>query len=611
MQLTPDSEKKILAESGAHTENLLTKPNVHVYFPGEKVCNGHPTGESCIVVGVSQKTSEEHLSSEDIIPSVLSSGVKTDVIEIPPIYAGGWCSKTYNPVGPPVACGDHVYNPETNLPYFNFPGGISIGNATINDASTLGVMVRDRTTRELVGLATNHGVGLKPYIPGPNNPVIDYNITDNGLTFILTNLSTGVSAVSAKIENNQSAYHTGSFDNLIAGNLYKFISKTNLHDFYISTGRTDVNGGGALDPYTGITIYDIAGDIRYVNGQGTGTPSISSGEVMYVTIPADFPSLAVYYGSWLYPNIGNNIDITYIGVPPCKSTNYNKPPPSGEYVDGELDKRYVNIIGNKIGHPANLDGNSHNGTGQVLLGHVRSVSPIAFAHPTNNTQPINNCDACTIGLDPEVAQATTGILGLTDKPLVVSDSWQGATIFKSGRTTGVTPLSASVTPTGTPTGNVLECKITSTTATISVNYCPGHGNTIQSQAVFKDCLLYSLSGELFSAPGDSGSVLLIQDSTDNNKLKLTGLHFAGSYEDVDADGIPDTPVISYGVGSRIQNVFDELNLTSWEGTIIAPSDANCIKVDGDCYSKSDSTFVRPTHRNIDETYIDCNKCIDD
>ena len=68
---------------------------------------------------------------------------------------------------------------------------------------------------------------------------------------------------------------------------------------------------------------------------------------------------------------------------------------------------------------------------------------------------------------------------------------------------------------------------------------------------------------------------------------------------------------SYGVGARIQNVFEELNLTNWEGTIIAPVDDNCIKVDGDCYTKSSSTLVRPTHRTIDEKFDDCNKCTND
>jgi hypothetical protein len=621
MQLTPEEEREILQSTGGLAEKLLSKAGVHVVFPGEKTKSGKNTGETCIVVGVTEKKLKRDIAPSDLVPERLNDKIKTDVIVIPPIYAtgttlsAGYCGgtestrpKDRNKQG----CPEHVYDPETNEPYFNFPGGISIGNANINDAGTLGVMVRDRTTRELVGLSTNHSVGLKPYVPGPHNGVLEYKITDNGYTFVLTNMSTGVSAVSAKMENDQGPYYAGSFDNFLAGDLYKFTSDTNLHDFYISTTVTNNDGGGSIDPYTGITIYTSGGDIRYVNGVGTGTPAISAGEVMYVTMPPSYDKTSVYYGSWLYPNIGNNIDLTFIGVPPCKSTNYKYPPPASEYTDGILDPKYLNIIGNKIGHPANLDVNYHGGTGQILLGHVRSVSPIYFAHPNNNVQPINNCDACTIGLDPRVAQASHNVLGLTSDPLVSSNSWVGGVLFKSGRTTGVSPSGTRISPTGIPVGNARECKITSTSAIISVNYCPNHGAaTVQSSAVFKDCLLYTLQGEWFSDSGDSGAALLIRDPTAGDTLKLTGMHFAGSFKDDNTDNIPDSPVSTFGVGARIQNVFEELNLTNWEGTIIAPVDDNCIKVDGDCYVRSDSTLVRPTHRTVDEIFDDCDKCTND
>jgi len=431
--------------------------------------------------------------------------------------------------------------------------------------------------------------------------VAEYTIDDNGFTFTV---SDGVDT-----------YVEGSFDNiqfpqLVAGNLYKFTNNSWLHDMYISTESTKVNGGGSFDPYLNITIYDKTGNIRYSRGIGTGTPAISAGESMFLTPSTELTQSSLHYGSWVYPNIGAEMQLVFMGVPPCKSSN-RKHFPGTEYTDGMLLDRYKNLRNNKLGHPGNIDAGL-GGTGQVIVGSVGKIAPIKFCDPRNTKQPVNTIDACTIELNTGVIQAQSGVLNLSKLPVVASESWAGGEVFKSGRTTGVTPAGAIAAPAGTVSGYNNSCQIISTSTTISVNYCDLHTNTVQGTAIFEDVLLYELNNEWFSDAGDSGSALMIKDTADGDKLKLTGIHFASGYDDTDGDGVANVPIRSIGIGSRIQNVFVDLDLTTWEGTIILPMDDPCVKLNSVCYHRDEQAYtVPPTHYYVDETFNDCTKCEND
>lgn len=605
MPHTPEFERRLLNLSRVKSANLFKYPNVHAYYPGCKHVNGESTGDNCIVVVVSTKKPIDQLKTEEIIPKTLHGDVKTDVIQLPPVTVDGWCGGS-NLKSPyhrqPPGCFDHIYDQSTGKPYVNIPGGISIGNAGVWDSQTVGLIVRDRDTRRIVGLTCNHAAGLQAYYPGLHNGAVEYTIADNGFTFTITD-----AAGNTHVQPN---FDDTTLPVLIAGNLYKFTNNSYLHDWYISTNITSNNGGGSLNPYTNITIYDSNGEIRYSGGQGTGNPAISAGETMFLTASEQLNQTALYYGSWVYPNIGGDLNLMFIGVPPCRSTNRVELP-GAEYKDGILNDRSRNLKTNWLGHPGNFDADV-GGTTQILVGRVDKVEPIKFCHPSNAVQPVNRIDACTFELNYDLVQGKPGVYGLANHPLVVESAYQGAEVFKSGRTTGVTPSGAEILPGGTVGGNTNSCTIVSTNATVSINYCDQHLNTVQGTAIFEGALMYEMTGEWFADKGDSGAALLMKDANDDNRLKLTGLHVASSYVvDPLEDHTSTTPIKNVGIGCNIRDVHNILNLTNWEGTIILPVDDPCVKISGLCYSREDRSMVRHTHQYIDELYEDCSKCQND
>lgn len=129
-------------------EIIMGKPNVVKAFAGTKVVNGVDTGEPCVVVGVKKKVDSKELSDDDLVPSVLPDGVITDVIECQEIIAFGTCTD-----GDSGACYPHGES------YRPLQGGISAieENST---ACTLGLVVKDSTTNNLVALTNNHCSGL-------------------------------------------------------------------------------------------------------------------------------------------------------------------------------------------------------------------------------------------------------------------------------------------------------------------------------------------------------------------------------------------------------------------------------------------------------------------
>ena len=602
--ITEERAKAIQDIAGVERYKLFNIPGVHCMYPGIRIVNGRETQEECIVVVVSRKLPLDQIPTEHRIPKYINRIVRTDVVQAPQPTADGWCG--YYPNSFAVACSGHVYDPETRQPYMGIPGGVSIGNANILDAGTLGCLVRDRTTRELLGLTSNHAIGPQVYVPSTARAIYEYDVTDNGRTFVISPVNQpALSAIEPTFTDYQSYPSYERFPGLIAGNLYKFNCKTNLHDFYISTKDTKQNqGGGGLFPYTTVSIADLSGNVRYNDGAGTGVPAASAGEVLYLLVQTNNKlDDTLYYGAWNYPNVGGQIVMMYAGVPPHLSKNrtYRLGP---EYSDGVLDNRYVDIRGNKIGHPSNVDVNI-NGTGQVLLGRIKDTVPIKFCHPHNTVQPLNRSDIATVRFDSSTAEASQEIVGLATKAVDAKTAKIGDHVFKSGRTTGVTPSGAMLVN-NTIGGYTNACTVKSTNASVSINYKPEYVNTVQATALFEDCIYYTLTGELFAGPGDSGSALLVRDATDSNKLKLAGIHIASGYT-VDSNGV----VVSHGYATPVSQAFNDLNLAVWEGTIIVNSDANCIMVDGICYRKVEETFIAATHTRVDKEFDDCDECVNE
>ena len=586
MTITTDQEQLILDDVG-HPHQLFKIPGVTAYYPGLKTIEGLKTNQECLVVCVNKKKTQDKLESKHVIPQFVNNTL-TDVVEMPQIHKNIYCGGT-QPQDPYVdgqpGCEQNIYNPGGGM-YRDLPGGVSIGQSAELQSGTLGIMVKDKRTRRVVGLTCNHVVGVHVYDPPRGQVIETYQIHDDGLNLRVINQETNTSYIKPTFGNQ--------FPAMVNKGLYKFEVMTDLHEFYITRHA----GGGGLKPVTSVTIMDNNGVVRYSNGIGTGTPAASAGESLYFNNYDN--DQTVYYGSYTYPNVGGQIKLVKVGVPPCMSVNrdrYNK-----EYTDGRVKNMHLSLNGNQIAYPSNIDTVGGN---QTMVGTVYRSEPIRFCHPENVDQPTNKIDAAVIDLNTQQVQAKSGVVGIYNKPFETARAVAGEHVFKSGRTTGITPQDTVFDSKSRPSGYTNTCEIVSTTATVNINYCDQQ-NTVQKNAIFDDCILYEQPNEWFATTGDSGSALLMRDSTDQNKLKLVGVHMSGTA--VIASGVVQ---YSWGIACKIQNVFQQLGLETWEGTLIVPIDAECIKIDKVCYTRREPATARPTHILVDETFDDCADCVDD
>jgi len=127
---------------------FMNKPNVVIAYAGTKKRGGVDTGEPCVVVGVTEKVDISQLKEEEKIPSILPDGVITDVVVFSKIEAHGTCTD-----GGGDGCLDHATK------HRPLKGGISAIKSG-GTACTLGLVVKDNTTKRLVALTNNHCVGL-------------------------------------------------------------------------------------------------------------------------------------------------------------------------------------------------------------------------------------------------------------------------------------------------------------------------------------------------------------------------------------------------------------------------------------------------------------------
>ncbi len=124
--------KEIRVVKEKHGASIMAKKNVVGMGVGYKETKGIKTDRMALVVMVRKKISAEQLREEDVIP-VEIEGVITDVIEVGEIVALQARTDRWRPA----------------------PGGVSIGHYKIT-AGTLGVLVRDEETDEILILSNNH-----------------------------------------------------------------------------------------------------------------------------------------------------------------------------------------------------------------------------------------------------------------------------------------------------------------------------------------------------------------------------------------------------------------------------------------------------------------------
>ncbi|MBK8022682.1 MAG: hypothetical protein IPK19_14925 [Chloroflexi bacterium] len=126
------TDQAIMAQA-VHEEALLSKRNVVGVAVGYKNQEGATQGDVAVVVLVERKLPIAALSVDDMVPRELE-GMRTDVVEVGVLRALQTPRERFRPT---------------------IPGGVSMGHYKIT-AGTLGAIVRDRATNELLILSNNH-----------------------------------------------------------------------------------------------------------------------------------------------------------------------------------------------------------------------------------------------------------------------------------------------------------------------------------------------------------------------------------------------------------------------------------------------------------------------
>lgn len=570
-------EEDINIKKDLKNAQLLSKKNVESYFFGEKTVGGKKTGEKCLIVGVEAKEIEGDLSEQDIIPKEIN-GIKTDVIQVPKMFAFEYCGdggnekspSNFNPNG---ACEGHAY--DKNQPFSCIPGGISIGTQDRSSAGTLGYTFLNESN-QLVGLTNNHVIGTDVYDPSLEDS-IEYTVGVLGGKFSFISAD-GNFYTGAPLFNDQ------VLPRIEAGRKYVFKSTSALsnHPFIL----TSSSSGGSNNSNLAITEVKITRDsdglVLYENGSeqnssGRVNPELKDNETLeFIYTSGSYSDL--YYQCNAHENMGNKIEVIFFGVPFCCSSN--KTSSDIEYTDGIINNINKNRVGINIESPSSLD--DYLGKRQVI-GVVEKSHKLKFNHPSNSylsEQPVNKIDASTINYGNDVL-ATYKIKNITSTPTSSSNALPGQKVFKSGRTTGTTPQDI----------NNSTCEIISTSWTGNVYYCSGSSPSIQHRATFEDIIIYFQTGSWFSDAGDSGSVVLTRTSDQD---QIIGLHFAGfTFNDDPSSHDFHSGINSYGLACKIGNVKTSLSISDWNGkrsiSSTSLSIGESLSLCGDCYDVVESS----------------------
>jgi hypothetical protein len=234
----------------------------------------------------------------------------------------------------------------------------------------------------------------------------------------------------------------------------------------------------------------------------------------------------------------------------CAGTFYN--PEFLTPTSGTLDPAGINMM-----QPSPLDG----GTEADIYGVVKRSVPMEFG---TATAAFNIVDASisTIAVDDAGLQ----ILEVDDGPFsfVARDDYVvGTEVYKSGRTTGVTPLPAT--------------EVTAKSASANVSYGADPTNDV---APFFDQIICTAPTR-FTQDGDSGSAIV---AFINGAYQIIGLLFAANTSG------------TLAVVTPIEHIVSELEIEPWNGNVVVPySTSNVIFVNGNCYSLVGNVKSSVTH----------------
>lgn len=593
-------------------QELFSKKNVISCYSGYKTINGKETEEKCLVVGVEKKLPLSELNEEDIIPDIFN-GKKTDVLEVPMMQAGH-CADGDGATSPSSSnnygCLGNAVK-DDNTPFRCLPAGSSIGVATENTAGTLGFFAVDEDG-QLCAVTNNHVALNTGYYSEYQAPVHIY-LKNDYLEDGTPNLR-----MESVTTNHQGKTEYGSATNFTfngdpldgglfeVGRTYVFhLDGLNMDgEFYLllddgskytesKIAKYPLSFTATIDPedsYTVLDDRDKAGAYNYISGD-------ESLIVTYYPDKYNFSKLHYHYKTPDGKSHSNEINYFYYGVPHCHLKSTDGIDPTEEYPLKEpssenLDK-YKPLV-----TPSNIE-NWYLDSGTRPIGKVKYSEPLFFEHKLNyggdhgpndkglQASPLNLIDACTISLSKDVCPSNETI-GLTTSYQDTDTASIGDFVYKSGRTTGVTP------PKDLPLDK--KPKVVATDWSGYISFCSSsilneqqesqELNSWQHIALFEDCYYYKGEGVWFSDSGDSGSG--VYKDSDTGK-KLIALHFGGSSE-VSFDAENNRSVVSNGIGCKIQNVMDILNLTPWNGKRSLPKslvgDQETIAICGKTFIKS-------------------------
>jgi hypothetical protein len=129
-------QNELFKQLSKHQDRLLSIPGVINVGVGEKLTNDEETGEIAFLVYVEKKVPVNALDKKHVIPSEIN-GFPVDVVD-----EKGEILRMENP--------QHFHQ--------NVFGGLAVSSAKHNDFGTMGCLVRDRSTGNIMGLTNAHVV---------------------------------------------------------------------------------------------------------------------------------------------------------------------------------------------------------------------------------------------------------------------------------------------------------------------------------------------------------------------------------------------------------------------------------------------------------------------
>lgn len=175
--------KKLDALKHKYCKSLLKRPNVVGVGVGYRQKGGQETDKPSLIVFVSQKVPPDTLGPKEIVPKRLEGG-GVDVIDIGEIRLLHESGPLETGEEDRAVRDEAVTGDQRKKKHRPVPGGVSVGHYLIS-AGTLGAMVRDKASGQVLGLSNNHVLANSTTGRDggafPGDPVLQPGVYDGGM----------------------------------------------------------------------------------------------------------------------------------------------------------------------------------------------------------------------------------------------------------------------------------------------------------------------------------------------------------------------------------------------------------------------------------------------